>query len=663
MAKQKHRKYTKKPVTSDNIQDTYSEAESTVKSTGSRSTTSTSSSNNRINTDWIFAGIIALVCVVLYAKSIGFDYTFADDDWLIIDNYQYNQDMSNIGHSFTRILGSSYYRPLLVITFILEAQVGGTNITYYHITNLLLHLFGSLLVFFVLRKMGYAELMALFFGLFFAVHPILTPAAVWISGRNDSLLTVFLLLTFLFWLKFYEEKHGKQWLFYGLNLLFYAMALFSKEVGIIFPLIALAYYFLFIKEEFFNKKNIALIIGWGAISIVWLLLRQSTLSQLQSQDTIGLEALIKNIPTFAAIFGKIFLPWKMNALSNFETLSVFSGVAALIILIALIFLSKRADKKRILFGSFWYLLFLLPSLMVRIKYVDDFFDYAEHRAYLPLLGLLIIFIELLKSYNIDFKGKIQKYIGGGLLLILFLRSFIYSGVYSDRFDFWTYFVQMYPEKSRGYYYLGRSFISIDDIDSAEKIFQKGISLDVKNYKMFVDLATVYAKSDDYLKASEYARRALDIEPNEPTANFYIGKALNEQKRFSESLPYIKKAIQYRGKDAMPHWYIELGVVYYELHQPEEAVKQYEIALRTLKDDATLYSNLGAALFESGKPAEAEKYLLKSIELKPDEMESMINMVFFYVNTQQFEKARPWAIKYMNAGGQLPADLKSILRIQ
>ncbi len=662
MAKQR-KKYTKKAISQDNTQQNQGEKELVSAKASLQIREDTFAKNGFIGSKWFYAAIIGLVCIALYANSIGFDYTYADDDWLIKDNYEYNSDLSNMGNCFSRILGSSYYRPLLVITFILEAQIGGTDIVYYHITNLLLHLCGSLLVFFVLRKMGYTDLIAFFFGLFFAVHPILTPAAVWISGRNDSLLTVFLLLTFLFWLKFYEEKRGKQWLFYGLNLLFYAMALFSKEVGIIFSIIALAYFLLFIKEDFFNKKNIALIIGWGIISIVWFILRQSTLSQLESQDTIGLEALIKNIPTFAAIFGKIFLPVKMNALSNFEPFSVYSGVVALAGMIAIILISRKADKKRILFGAAWYLLFLLPSLMVRIKYVDDFFDYAEHRAYLPLLGLIIIFIELLKSYNIDFKSNIQKIIGGAVLLLLLVRSFLYSGVYSDRFDYWTYFVQMYPEKSRGYYYLGRSYIAADDIPSAERLFQKGVKLDIKNYKMLVDLATVYAKQENYIKAAEYARRAIAIEPNEPTALFYIGKSLNEQKHFSEAVPILKKAIRYRGKDVLPHWYVELGISYYELHQSEEAVKQYLIALPKMKDDPMVYSNLGAALFEVGKPAEAEKYLLKGIELAPKDPENMLNIVFFYVNTQQFDKARTWALNCLKNGGQVPLELKNYLKIQ
>ena len=190
MARRKQHKYSKKPVgrqesvkNSQTADDSHKNPEEIKKENrgGTKSP----------DLKWVYAGIIAAVCVLLYARAVGFNYTYADDDWLIKDNLSYNSDLSNITHSFTRILGSSYYRPVLVITFILEAQIAGDKILFYHITNLLLHLGGSLLVFFVLRKMGYKNLMSLFFGIFFAVHPILTPAAVWISGRNDYLLTVF----------------------------------------------------------------------------------------------------------------------------------------------------------------------------------------------------------------------------------------------------------------------------------------------------------------------------------------------------------------------------------------------------------------------------------------------------------------------------------------
>ena len=77
---------------------------------------------------------IAAVITVLYAKSTLFGYTFLDDNVLILKNYDFLKEMTNIIPAFfQKVFAKSYlpyYRPLLTVSFILDAQIGGTSLVF-----------------------------------------------------------------------------------------------------------------------------------------------------------------------------------------------------------------------------------------------------------------------------------------------------------------------------------------------------------------------------------------------------------------------------------------------------------------------------------------------------------------------------------------------------
>ena len=84
----------------------------------------------------------------------------------------------------------------------------------------------------------------------------------------------------------------------------------------------------------------------------------------------------------------------MIALSTFEWQDILIGVLVIIGIFYFYFKSKNLAKGKAFFGILWFLFFLIPTLLVRIIYVGDFFDYAEHRAYLLLGGIFIFVAEV-----------------------------------------------------------------------------------------------------------------------------------------------------------------------------------------------------------------------------------------------------------------------------
>ena len=147
--------------------------------------------------------IVVLAALALHARTIGFGFSYLDDDALILEQQATLTEPSAVWRAFARPYFQSsgrdhaYYRPLVTASFALDAAWSGSHPRGYHLTNILLAALGAGLLFRLLLGFGYGPGVALFGGLLYAVHPALTETVAWIPGRNDSLLVVFALAAWL----------------------------------------------------------------------------------------------------------------------------------------------------------------------------------------------------------------------------------------------------------------------------------------------------------------------------------------------------------------------------------------------------------------------------------------------------------------------------------
>ena len=199
--------------------------------------------------------ILIFLGFLLYYQTLSFSYSYLDDNNLILDNQKILTE-SGIFKIFTSdvfFYGSNsgfYYRPLLNVSFLLDSLVLGVNPFFFHFTNVILHLIAACLVFFIFKKYFFSKGTAYFLALIFLVHPVLSQAVAWIPGRNDSLLTIFILASFYFFANFLRnDRIAYLW---G-HIIFFALAIFVKETAVFLPIVCLIYYFL--SDYKFSKRN------------------------------------------------------------------------------------------------------------------------------------------------------------------------------------------------------------------------------------------------------------------------------------------------------------------------------------------------------------------------------------------------------------------------
>ena len=110
----------------------------------------------------------------------------------------------------------------------------------FHAFNVALHAINTALVTGLLTVLGAAPLLALVGGALFAVHPVHSEAIANGVGRGDALMTLFILLGVLAYLRPWRAE----WMRVALVAAAYALALGSKENGVVLPALLIAVTFL-----------------------------------------------------------------------------------------------------------------------------------------------------------------------------------------------------------------------------------------------------------------------------------------------------------------------------------------------------------------------------------------------------------------------------------
>src|SRR5581483_10943846 len=115
----------------------------------------------------------------------------------------------------------------------------------------------------------------------------------------------------------------------------------------------------------------------------------------------------------------------------------------------------------------------------------------------------------------------------------------------------------------------------------------------------VGLAEVKLKQGRHEEAEALIQKALGLAPKSAEIHRVWGRYLYTQKKFTEAVAALKKAIALRPQDISS--YIELGDVYLNgLGKPQEAIAAYRQAVTRNHNHAGAHYALGLALVTIGE---------------------------------------------------------------
>ena len=559
--------------------------------------------------------IIIVVNVLIFGKSFQFKFVDLDDLINIVENSAYFKDLHNFFGGFSTSYIGSFYRPLLWGSWIIDAQFGGTEPFFYHLTNVGYHILCCSLLFHLLKLLKYNLKIALLCTLLFAVHPLFNQAIGWISGRNDTILTVFILASCIQYVLYLDTSKIKH--FMG-HIIFLLCALFTKETAIVLPILCVLFYHSFdmYKNKLTFKNKLYLFLIWGIVILGWYFIRDNALHSgilknlnvadngkyiISSKNEIsGIEAFIKNYTFLFESFGKLIFPLHLSVYAHFDKVSAIIGIIGYIILLVVFFILKLPLKK-IIFYMGWWFLFIIPPMF--LYFSDGRYDYLEHRIYVPAIGIILLIMELCKKISFD---KI-KFILIPIIIIL--------GVFS--------------------------FIRIDLFYDAESFFKSAIKSSPSKAIPYRVLANFYEKNGNKNEALAYYKKLLINSPTEQDIALYLASQHLQQKKFDSAKMYLD--IAEKMEKFNYEFYTSYADYYDKIQKTDSAILMYEKAIIADSTKFIPYHNIAFFALQKNDYLKAEKYYLKVLSLDKNQINSLSEIGVVYIKKGQLKEA----IYYLN----------------
>lgn len=516
---------------------------------------------------WRPFALLLLLGILLYSQTLFFDFVYFDDNSLIIDNAPILSQAS-LSDIFSNDVFFSkpafYYRPLMSLSLWLDFHLFKDLSFWYHLVNLFLQVISAGLLFvFLQRLFQVRRVVAWWASVIFLIHPVLSSAVAWIPGRNDILLTIFVLASFIYLDSFLRREN---WGSLIAHFIFFLAALFTKESAVFLPILALLYLFLiraFSLSQIFRyrfnsgdsappvekqeeggdidndgqgRHFVILLAVWLVAIIVWFLPRGMV---LDGSSFSLIDLLLSFINSFWAIFlyfGKIIFPINLSVFPTLADSPWWPGLSLLVLLGALFILRSRLPRRNfIIFGFAWFLLFIIPGLLSPDPSGPKVF--LEHRLHLPLIGILIVLLELsfIKDLNL---GKKSTRLGLSVLILVFIFLNLNNSYnYRNRLSFWSQAVLGAPRSAFAHSNLGAMYYLAGDLDLATVSYKKALSLNEREKMTHNNLGLVYLDEKKYAEAEKEFNLELAYNPNYDKTLFNMGRLYYLQKRYQEAAYY------------------------------------------------------------------------------------------------------------------------------
>ena len=561
----------------------------------------------------IFLPIALGIAVYINALPNGFVF---DDMTTIV----HNAHIKDLGKNFPAFFNLDYfkiaqaevsYRPIATLSYFLIYALFGLNPLAFHLASLLLHIFNVIGVYVLVDTIQHNKKTSLIAALVFACHPVLTETVDCISYNEDLLATLFYLLALVLYIKAGAKENRSSLPIYFFSLLFFLVALLSKEMAITLPAIIFLYDVTQKKTTQINgliKKAVAAIdkqkfyyIGFALVALFYLVLRFKILvnpTQSFFHSRAGLLERILFLPDHLFDYIKLALfPLDLNAEYSFaypDRFLAFSNLFSYIVIIAIVvgsfFIYKHS--KGIFFGIWWFIITLLPvSNLMEIHN-----PIAERYLYLPLIGFCMVISilinkiparsDLAQTKNI---ARLKYSILIGLLIFYSLVTVARNPVWKDNFSVWANTVEKSPN----------------------------------NPVVHGGLALAYQERGFLDEAIREFTTAIKLSPNMAKNHYNIGRAYEEKGLFQKAIDAYKKAVELNPDytDA----YFNLANLYMRLQLRKDAIDAYRRVIELDPADLEAYNNLGVAHAMQGEIGRAVELWEKVLEMDPNNQKATDNI--------------------------------------
>ena len=555
--------------------------------------------------------LIVVLTALVYASSL--KNSFVWDDHHVIVNNNFIKSWKNFPLIFSKAYlisgperdfysghnigsGQLTYRPVITIFHFIDYSFWRLNAFGYHLTNLILHIFNAILLYFFIGLVVKDRRIGLVSSILFALHPVNSESVNVITFRGDLLVFLFFISSFFLFIRSDYYKGRKRLFYYIASILLFSLALFSKEMAITLPVLLMLYdyYFVFdgkLKKVLSHFKS--RYIGYIAVSLIYLWIWSFPMGNINKMviEYPG-SNFYTNLLTISRVFATyikwLFIPIDIHATlpydsslflySFFTPEALFSVLLVIACLVLAVALHRRS--RIISFAILWFFIILLPvSNIVPISNImASRYLYISTAGFCLLIAWLLRKLPTLKIFSVspNILQRISKELLVVLLIFYSVFTIIRSFAWRNSATIWLEVAEAYPNHPLPRRNLGAWFKKSGLPDKAIDEFKIAISMDPTFTLAYNDLGVCYYEKGLFDEAIEEFKKALEFGLNWPDVYVNLGVCFTEKRQYQEAIGYFKQAIEI--DPGCLQAYNNLGVTYAGMRNYAEAKKAWEMAL-------------------------------------------------------------------------------------
>lgn len=451
------------------------------------------------------------------------------------------------------------YWPLTRSSFWVDRHLFGTdardrpNLRASHAVNVALHALNAVLLLGVLRRLRIPG--AAFGALLFALHPVAVESVAWLTERKNLLSTVFFLLALDAWLRFRAEGGGR---WYAATGVAYLLALLAKTSTVMFPvvLVLLDWY----ERRAWTPRAVLRLAPFFGLSLVAgltsIVFERTFIGSTHDELSAGIGERIAVAGHIAWFYlGKALLPlglsfnyprWSIDAGSPWSYLAT----VAWLLLAALLWRFREGWGRPFLLGLGTFGVSLFPVLGFFGIYGMRYAHVADHWQYLPCIAVLALAAALAATAVDRFGARRSRPVRAAavaaaalVLTGLATLTWRHSAAFADEGTLWRHTLARYPDSVLANHNLGSLLLAEGRYDEAIERFRAAIRSRPTSPEPYVNLGiALNAATGDWSEAASWWQRALEVDPEQPHALYFLAKERLAQGRSEEGEVLLKRAL-------------------------------------------------------------------------------------------------------------------------
>ena len=581
---------------------------------------------------WLGEGFLCFSIILLvfavYGQTIGFDFINYDDDQYITSNAHVLRGitLNNLRWAMHAGMTKSgvdidWWRPLSMMSHMLDVQLFGLNAGAHHAMNVLFHALTATILFLLLRTMTGAFWRSAMVAAIWAVHPLRVESVAWVAERKDVLGGLFFVLTLLAYAR-YTRQSFSIWNYF-LVIICFALGLMSKPMLVSLPIVLL------------------LLDSWplGRLGCGWRILLGEKLPLFAMSAADGLLTMQSSGGCNFQLMSLIPFPFRVgNAILSYTTylgqtlwpfglvpfylhpgknIGCFSVIAASILLmvVTLLVLWWRHKRPYLALGWFWYVGMLVPVIGI-IQSGDQ--AHADRYTYLPIIGALIAVVWGVESETREWRLRKSPAIVCALTVILLaclsVIAWKQTTLWRNSVTLWRHTLSCTGENETVLNLLGSSLYETGKTLEAGERFRRALQFNSESVAAMDGLSVILMSECPTNQILATFRDLLASYPSNPKAHYDVATALLQRGEIVAAVNEYRTSLAIRESiDARSN----LGYALLKLGQIEAAEKEFRKAVEDEPDNAAIRNNLGMALLNCGDSTGAIVQFRVAVELDPD----------------------------------------------